>query len=76
MTYHPALQWPAFNVLGDYSYGLYIYAFPIQQTLVRLMPGTEPAALLAATLPLTLAVAALSWHGVEKPALGLKSRFA
>jgi peptidoglycan/LPS O-acetylase OafA/YrhL len=76
LAYHPALQWPTFNRAGDYSYGLYIYAFPIQQTLVRLWPAVPPVALLAAALPLALATAALSWHLIEKPALGLKSRFS
>ena len=72
---HPRLLWPAFNRLGDYSYGLYIYAFPIQQTIVQLTPGIGPLPLFALAAPLTLFVAALSWHVVERPALGLKSRF-
>src|SRR5208337_1902859 len=28
-----------FNRLGDYSYGVYIYAFPVQQSLAALIPG-------------------------------------
>ena len=75
LAYHPRVQWPAFNRVGDYSYGLYVYSFPIQQTLVERSPGLEPMALLALSLPLGLAVAALSWHGLERPALALKSRF-
>ena len=74
-AYHPWLSWPAFNRIGDYSYGVYVYAFPIQQTLVEHIPLIEPLPLFALALPLTLAVAALSWHCVEAPALGLKSRF-
>ena len=74
-AYHPRLQWPAFNRTGDYSYGLYVYSFPIQQALVQLVPGVAPVGLFGLALPATLVVAALSWHVVEKPALGLKSRF-
>jgi peptidoglycan/LPS O-acetylase OafA/YrhL len=74
-AYHPWLSWHAFNRVGDYSYGVYVYAFPIQQTLVERIPGIEPLPLFALALPATLAVAVLSWHCVEKPALGLKSRF-
>jgi len=74
-AYHPRLQWHAFNRIGDYSYGVYVYSFPIQQTLLDRFPGLEPLPLFALALSLTLAVAALSWHGVEAPALGLKSRF-
>jgi peptidoglycan/LPS O-acetylase OafA/YrhL len=75
-AYHPRLTWPAFNRLGDYSYGVYVYSFPIQQTLIERIPGIEPMPLFALALPLTLAVAVLSWHCIERPALGLKSRFS
>jgi peptidoglycan/LPS O-acetylase OafA/YrhL len=77
-AYHPRLRWRAFNRLGDYSYGLYVFSFPIQQILVAKLGApvvSSPAALFAAAFPLTLALAALSWHLVEQPALGLKFRF-
>ncbi len=60
----------AYNRLGDYSYGVYIYAFPFQQ-LVASWGVTEPTANMALAFPLTLAMAVLSWHVVEKPSLSL-----
>ena len=74
-AYHPRLQWPLFNRTGDYSYGLYVYSFPLQQTLMQRLPALEPMALFALSLPLGLVVAAVSWHALERPALALKSRF-
>jgi peptidoglycan/LPS O-acetylase OafA/YrhL len=74
VAYHPKLQWHAFNRVGDYSYGLYVYSFPLQQTLMQRFPSLEPAGLFACSLPLGIAVAALSWHALESPALALKSR--
>ena len=59
----------AFNRIGDYSYGIYIYAFPVQGLVVWLVPGISVAGNIALALPLTLALAALSWHQVEQPAL-------
>ena len=56
----------------DYSYGIYIYAFPVQQTLVSFWPQMPLPAYLLSTLVITVALAALSWHFVEKPALKLK----
>jgi peptidoglycan/LPS O-acetylase OafA/YrhL len=39
LAYVPADCIRSFNKIGDYSYGIYIYAFPIQQSLVTLLPG-------------------------------------
>jgi peptidoglycan/LPS O-acetylase OafA/YrhL len=74
-AYHPRLRWRAYNRVGDYSYGMYVYAFPIQQTLVERIPGIAPPALFALALPVTLALAVVSWHALEHPLLGLKSPF-
>ena len=75
IAYHPSLRLPGLARAPDYSYGLYVYAFPIQQSVVWLAPGIAPAPLFAASLALTLAAAAASWHAIEAPALRLKSRF-
>jgi peptidoglycan/LPS O-acetylase OafA/YrhL len=56
-------SWP------DYSYGTYIFAFPIMMVLYEAWKPTSYLALAAANLALTLPLAALSWHFVEKPAL-------
>jgi len=74
LAYHPWLKWPAFNRVGDYSYGLYVYAFPLQQTLIARLPGLNPPELFAVSFLVTLALAMASWHGLEKPALGLRAR--
>ena len=71
---HPKLRFAAFNRIGDYSYGLYVYAFPIQQALVALKGDLNPFGLFAMAFASTLPVAMASWHGMEKPALGLKSK--
>ena len=62
----------AFNALGDYSYGIYIYAFPMQQLAVHLWPGQSAVTNIALAAPATLVLAILSWHLVERPALASK----
>jgi len=64
----------AFNRLGDYSYGLYIYAFPVQQSLVFWFPGVSAIGLFFAAAGISLPLAVLSWHAVEKPMLRGKLR--
>lgn len=60
---------------GDLSYGIYIYAFPTQQTLIWLARGRlSDAVLLALSIAVTSVLAFLSWHLVEKRALRLKPR--
>lgn len=59
----------AYNRLGDYSYGVYIYAFPVQQAIAHLVPGVSPLANMALAMPVTLVLAILSWHLVESRAL-------
>jgi peptidoglycan/LPS O-acetylase OafA/YrhL len=58
----PPLPWPR---RIDYSYGLFLYGFPVQQALIALNPRIDPLALLALATPLALACAALSWHLLE-----------
>jgi len=60
---------------GDYSYGIYLYGFPIAQALVAVSPETfvgNKWTLLAVSSVLTCAFAAFSWHAVEKRALAWK----
>ncbi|KGQ20831.1 Acyltransferase 3 [Lysobacter dokdonensis DS-58] len=72
LAYVPGGVLRQFNKLGDYSYGIYIYAFPIQQALVATVPGITPEQMIAAAGAGTVALAVLSWHLVEKPMLARK----
>lgn len=62
-----------YNAVGDYSYGFYIWAFPVQQTVANCWDLT-PLAHIAVALPITLIFAIGSWHLIEKPALALRYR--
>lgn len=59
---------------GDYSYGLYLFAFPIQQTYSHLFPTARFPLLNAIfTLCFGFAYAAFSWWCVERPILRKKA---
>jgi len=74
-AYHPRLRVRAYLKLGDYSYGTYVLAFPIQQLLVWRLGIREPLTLFVLALVATVALAVLSWHFVEAPALARKRRW-
>ena len=56
---------------GDISYGTYVYAFPTQQIAYSVV-GPHPWLITAVALPITLALATISWILVERPALKMK----
>jgi peptidoglycan/LPS O-acetylase OafA/YrhL len=66
----------SFEKHGDYSYGIYIYHFPIFQLLLLSTDKiTTPSWLFLMALPLILLMAYLSWKYIEKPALSFNKIF-
>ncbi|QCS63256.1 acyltransferase family protein [Achromobacter denitrificans] len=58
---------------GDFSYGVYLYAFPMQQLVIqKLGESLSPLILMVAAFIPTIVLAYLSWHCVEKYAISLK----
>ena len=75
-AYVPGGWLRAYNRVGDYSYGVYIYAFAVQQAVVATWPGIGVAGTFFAAGAITLALAMASWHWIEKPMLARKARSA
>lgn len=75
LTAGALIRTPALRLRNDISYGVYIYAFPVQQVLALVGAGAlgVPAYALLATVG-TVPLAAASWFWVEKPAMRLKGR--
>ncbi len=70
------LQSKRLRLRTDLSYGMYIYAFPIQQLLLVLgLISLTPIVFCLTVAVATLPLAAASWFLIEKPARSLKSRF-
>jgi len=63
----------SFNKIGDFSYGTYIYAFPIQQMLVFYISPGDWALFMYSSI-ITILISIISWHYVEFPALMLKNK--
>ncbi len=70
---NPARNWLVRS--GDYSYGIYLYHWQIQQALwATTAIGKTWLGCLVLSLTITAGVAFTSWHLVEKPALRLRRR--
>lgn len=55
--------------IGDCSYGLYLYGWPVEQLLRQLTGTTAPMLLFGTALAVTWALAFLSCHLIERPAM-------
>jgi peptidoglycan/LPS O-acetylase OafA/YrhL len=64
---------PTWSAVPDWSYGIYIWHYPIMQLVLLAEPEADPWTVGAFTIPATAAIAAISWYWIEKPSLGQKS---
>jgi peptidoglycan/LPS O-acetylase OafA/YrhL len=72
LAYHPSLDVPGFRRFGDYSYGIYVYAYPTQQAIASVLGPMPPLLLFGLAYPVIFALAFASWHAIERPALRFK----
>jgi peptidoglycan/LPS O-acetylase OafA/YrhL len=71
----PMLPLQRFGRFGDFSYGLYVFAYPIQQAIVQWAgPAVSVSAFFGLAFVPTLALAMLSWRFIEAPSLARKPR--
>jgi len=67
LAYLPLLRPLNLGRFGDFSYGAYLYAFPIQQLIVKYAGGAmAPIKLFMLAAPLAVGAGALSWFLVER----------
>ncbi|MGJ0429762.1 acyltransferase family protein [Methylobacter sp.] len=59
-----------FNTIGDYSYGIYLYAFPVQQYIIS-YNNVTPFELSMYSIPFVILISIFSWHFIESPFLKL-----
>lgn len=64
------------NKVGDCSYGVYIYAFPVQQFVLLKYPDISYGAYLFVTVLISLVLGYCSWHLIEKRVLKYKPKDA
>ena len=72
LAYVPAGLIRRYNRAGDYSYGIYLYAFPLQQSIAAMVPEISTLSMLGLSAVTAILLAILSWHLLEQRVLRLK----
>ncbi|MDB5661574.1 MAG: Peptidoglycan/LPS O-acetylase OafA/YrhL, contains acyltransferase and SGNH-hydrolase domain [Cypionkella sp.] len=72
LAYVPNGKIRNYNRFGDYSYGMYIYAMPLQGLVIWIFGPTDPLPHIIMAFPITLGASILSWNFIESPALALR----
>jgi len=67
LGFYCSLRLPRLDRFGDFSYGIYLYAFPLQQMAVGWVGTGKPWLVFFISLALSLALGAISWHCIEAP---------
>ncbi|RZL46162.1 MAG: acyltransferase [Pedobacter sp.] len=64
------------KIPGDYSYGIYIYGFLVQQIFAFYFPSLSSYKSMFFTIPITILIGILSWHFIEKISMSIAKDFA
>lgn len=74
LAFETRLRLHNFGKFGDFSYGIYIYAFPFQQIMTHLFHNQlTPWENFLLSFPPTLVFAVMSWYVIEKRAMKYKN---
>ena len=76
IAYTPRINAHQFGFKGDFSYGIYIFAYPVQQWLYSMNAEMQPLTNAILTFFIVIVLAACSFWYIEKPALGMKHTVA
>lgn len=74
-VFEPRLPLHQAGKYGDFSYGIYIYSFPVQQTIIYYLGSQLPvSAMIFLSFLFTIPLAMFSWFFIEKKALRIKDK--
>lgn len=76
LGFAPSRRMVSLTQIPDWSYGLYIWHWPVFQTMKMALPAADAGVLLTFGMAATLIIADLSWRYIERPALAAKGPVA
>lgn len=69
IAFIPKSKLLVYNKLGDYSYGVYVFAWPIQQSIVQIDKYVSTLQLIWLSAILTILIAIPCFHYIEAPSM-------
>lgn len=72
MSFNTPVVFSNFFKENDFSYSMYLYAYPLQQIIIFESGGISPLKLILLSLPGLIPLCWASWNFIEKPSLKLK----
>ncbi|MDD3976851.1 acyltransferase [Methanomicrobium antiquum] len=69
---YPTKRLKKFGKYGDFSFGMFIYAYPVQQTIIHFLPDIEIPVMILLSFTAAIPLAVFSWYAIEKHALSIK----
>lgn len=67
--------WRLPDLRQDLSYGVYVYAWPVEQWINWRFSGLTPLGIVLVATPIILVLATVSWTFLEEPALGWAKKY-
>ena len=75
IVFHPAIKLGNFAKYGDFSYGVYLYGWPVQGLIMYYFKDhLTPGLFFITALPIAIMCAYCSWHLIENTFLKLKKK--
>jgi peptidoglycan/LPS O-acetylase OafA/YrhL len=72
LAFHTPASWRRLTRRGDFSYGLYLWAFPVQQIFGQIR-GITTAEMIVVALPVSYLLGGASWLLLERHAMRFRS---
>lgn len=75
LAFEPKIRLENWAKFGDFSYGIYVFAYPIQQLIImKFGAHITPLKLFVMATPITIVAGIISWHLIERPFMKMKKK--
>ena len=66
IAFTPMIRMHRWGAHGDFSYGLYLWGYPVQQLIVSMLGTVSPLILCLYAVPTAILAGMISWYAIER----------